>query len=47
MPMVVFNTVLFHAFHVGQLIIVPILNGIDAHFWHFLFQISQLTTEKD
>jgi hypothetical protein len=31
----------------GQLIIVPILNGIEARFWHFLFQINQLTTEKE
>ncbi len=40
-------TVLFPAFHVGQLTIVPILNGIEAHFWHFLFQINQSTTEKE
>jgi hypothetical protein len=43
----IFNTLLFPAFHVGQLIIVPILNGIEARFWHFLFQINQLTTEKE
>lgn len=43
----IFNTVLFPAFHVGELIIVPILNGIEAHFWHFLFQINQSTTEKE
>jgi hypothetical protein len=44
----IFNTVLlFPASHVGQLNIVPILNGIEAHFWHFLFQINQSTTEKE
>jgi hypothetical protein len=42
----IFNTVLFPAFHVGQLIIVPRTNGIEAHFWHLLFQISQSTTKK-
>ncbi len=43
----IFNTVLFPAFHVGQLTIVLILNGIEAHFWLFLFQINQSTTEKE
>jgi hypothetical protein len=40
----IFNTVLFPASHVGQLIIVPILNGNEAHFW---LTNQQLKKKKD